>query len=407
TFRYIVEPFSDCGGVLPDTAVITILPYPALIAAVPNLADTVNICQGSSYEWNLLNLPNVVAGNYLPDMGSIAMPRTYSEAGLYRAIIYYDFEDENGNQQLCEETITLRLRIDPPDPLFYEIDTTICFGQTLEFAGSTFTQTGFYFADSIAMGCQVNFLLHITSATSTQVTLDTTICEGQIIQLGGNTYDQFGNYQFTAASQDGCIIQYNLNITERAAVMVELDTTLCAGETLLFAGAAFGSAGVYNVNNTIGVGCDTIYRIFLSYLPANLTGVDTAIIAGQSLAIADTVLTSSGTYTFTYPGNDGCDSLFRVNLQVTTGLRGTPLSASRYQVTNPIRSLRDFRVFDTGTGGTIGVTHLEIFTGDGRRVGTWASVSALPDERLPAGVYIYRLRPVGEDRLVVGRVVVF
>ncbi len=358
TFNYIVAGEDGCGGFISDTAVIQIHPYPILSESLPYLTDTVTICEGSSYEWNPLTIPNVVVGNYLDNsIIPITGPRTYTESGEYLALVFYNWIDEDGFQQLCQEIITLKLEVSP-------------------LSGNT-------------------------------VTLDTTICEGQTIQLGGNTYDQFGNYQFTAASQDGCTIQYNLNITERAAVMVELDTTLCAGETLLYAGAAFGSAGVYNVNNTIGVGCDTIYRIFLSYFPANLTELDTAIIAGQSLTIADTVLTSSGTYTFTYPGNDGCDSLFRVNLEVTTGLNGTPPSETRYQATNPIRTLRGFHVFDTGTGGTVEVTHLEIFTGDGRRVGTWSSLSALPDERLPAGVYLYRIRPEGEDRLVVGRVVVF
>ncbi len=178
----------------------------------------------------------------------------------------------------------------------------------------------------------------------------------------------------------------------------------CAGEVLIYAGTALSGAGVYNINNTIGLGCDTIFAVTLSYLPAVVRLIDTAIVEGQSLLIADTVLTTAGVYEFIYPQPDGCDSLLRIVLDIISSNQEPDARSASYRITNPIRQLSDFRVFTTA-GDPVPFSELSLFTIDGRAIGTWPRSADLPARSLPAGVYVYRLR-VEEDRIV-GRVVVF
>ncbi len=301
----------------------------------------------------------------------------------------------------CDTTYTLNLTIG--DAPTVTLDTTIC-GGSLAVAGSVFTASGSYSFSVPGPVCDTAYALDLTILPPpATINLDTAICEGQAVAFGGGTYSQFGTYDLQVGP-DGCAITYQLSITERAPVQVELDTTLCAGETLLYAGVPFTSAGVYNVNRTIGLGCDSIFTIYLSYRPANLTMLDTAILEGETLSVADTILATPGTYLFTGTAANGCDSTLRVVLDVISST-GNPLArAAGYRITNPIRSLREFRVF-TAAGTQIGVSELEVFTIGGQKVGRWASSGDLPDERLASGVYVYRFRVAGD--VVVGRVVVF
>ena len=256
--------------------------------------------------------------------------------------------------QGCDTTYTLNLTVSPPDLIV--VDTTICGSNSFELAGNVFTATGSYTFSNPALGtCGTTYQLDLTLLDGPDsVSLDTTVCEGEVITFFGTNYSQFGTYNITI-DQMGCPTDYQLTITERAPVQVELDTTLCAGETLLYAGVPFTSAGVYNVNRTIGLGCDSIFTIYLSYRPANLTVLDTAILEGETLSVADTILATPGTYLFTGTAANGCDSTLRVVLDVISST-GNPLArAAGYRVTNPIRSLREFRVF-TAAGAQIGVS---------------------------------------------------
>ncbi len=318
---------------------------------------------------------------------------TYTSSGTYQFTAPGAF---------CDTAYTLNLTLEEPPTR--TIDTTIC-GGSLNVGDNTFTASGSYQFSTPGPLCDTAYTLQLTILPPpATVVLDTAVCAGESIVFGGNTYNQFGTYELQIGPE-GCASTYQLTVSERAPVQVELDTTLCAGEILLYAGTFFSSAGVYNVNNTIGQGCDSIFAITLSYLPAVLTVLDTAILEGESLLVADTVLTSAGTYEFTYPLPDGCDSLFRVVLDIISSTAGPAgRAAAAYRVTNPIRSLRDFRVFDAA-GTEVAVRELEIFGIGGRRVGAWPGLTDLPDLPLAAGVYVYRFADSRGQR-VIGRVVV-
>ncbi len=448
-YTYIVER----EGCRSDTAVIDIRPPAEQLAAVPHPNDTAFICAGSTYLWDPASFPTVFNGFHETTGNFDPLPLT--QPGTYRAGVDY-FWPENTIISGCNEWLSITLIASPDSALSRSVDTMLCAGEAVSVGGMTFDATGSYTFSVPGQGCDTTYTLDLTvtepptvsidttvctggsfeflgnvfSASGsytfsdpaagacgttyeldlllldapTAVSLDTTICEGETITLFGTTYSQFGTYNVTV-DQQGCPTEYELSLTERPPVQVSLDTTLCAGETLLYAGTFFSSAGVYNVNNTIGQGCDSIFAITLSYLPAVITVLDTAILEGESLAVADTVLTSAGTYEFTYPLPDGCDSLFRVVLDIISSTAGPAgRAAAAYRVTNPIRSLRDFRVFDAA-GTEVAVRELEIFGIGGRRVGAWPGLTDLPDLPLAAGVYVYRFADSRGQR-VIGRVVV-
>ncbi len=318
---------------------------------------------------------------------------TYTSGGTYQFTAPGAF---------CDTAYTLNLTLEEPPARM--IDTTIC-GGSLNVGDNTFTASGSYQFSTPGPLCDTAYTLQLTILPPpATVVLDTAVCAGESIVFGGTTYNQFGTYELQIGPE-GCASTYQLTVSERPPVQVSLDTTLCAGEILLYAGTFFSSAGIYNVNNTIGQGCDSIFAITLSYLPAVLTVLDTAILEGESLAVADTVLTSAGTYEFTYPLPDGCDSLFRVVLDIISSTAGPAgRAAAAYRVTNPIRRLRDFRVFDAASG-EVAVRELEIFSISGQRVGAWPGLTDLPDLPLAAGVYVYRFADSRGQR-VIGRVVV-
>ncbi|MGB3548198.1 MAG: hypothetical protein WBA17_14580, partial [Saprospiraceae bacterium] len=403
TYLYIVQP-EGCARA--DTAEITYRPYTQIAATNPSAYDTVTLCEGMGYEWRPLDLPHVNYANYLGEF-SPAEPRILYDEGTYWVILYYNFINDAGIQVLCSESNSLTIIHSPEENVSRQIDTLICAGETLQIGGLTFTQPATYTFSVPGTGCDTSYSLTVAVRDGpATAALDTTFCLGDTLFTGGNSYTQPGSYSIISGPA-GCPLATTINLSEREVVIVELDTTICPESSVLYGGSAFNSPGIYNINNTIGLGCDTIFRLYLSNSPRDTLFSSFIIESGDSVYIApvDTLLRTSGIYTFLIPVPGECSRLLHLTLSVITGTANPRTLSPRVSVTNPIRLLSDFRVFDP-FGGEIIWTGLELFDLQGRRIGRWAGRGELPAERLPGGIYLYRLWLPDGERMVSGKLLV-
>lgn len=184
-----------------------------------------------------------------------------------------------------------------------------------------------------------------TSAINLSMQLDTTICAGDTLAIGGFTFFEAGNFSFNAAG-NGCDTVYNLNLSIQEEVSQEISFELCPNDSILFNGQIYTSPGSYELVSS-GGGCDTLYLIEVLAATVPTVNLDTSICSGQVLQIGNEVFSEAGEYNFTVAAVDSssCDTSYQLQLellpleqlQIDTVLEeGEVLQAPGVLVTAPI-----------------------------------------------------------------------
>ncbi len=146
------------------------------------------------------------------------------------------------------------------------------------------------------------------------VRIDTTLCPGESIFIGGTAIDTAGTTRLTLQTIAGCDSVVVVNINFFPPNITTIDTTLCAGESILVAGNTYDASGFYTDTLVSANGCDSIINLDLTVRDI-LSGSDTrTICAGDSLFIGTDTLTTAGSYLVVLQSVTGCDSLLALNL---------------------------------------------------------------------------------------------
>jgi len=276
-----------------DSTVILNLSY------YPADDDTVQavICEGESYE---------------------LYGQVFNQTGVY-TFVY-------GTQYGCEATVTLVLTVREPSAT--EESITICQGELFFYGGQVLSQSGdynFLFEDSY--GCDSLVTLHLDVRPITQTNVDIDICQGEFYSLGGIDYTNSGVYPITLESSDGCDSLIILKLTVLPDIKRILQERICHGETYEFEGQTLTSDGAYTATYQASNGCDSIITLFLTVLPSYQTDYDASICEGESYLFEGDAISQSGFYSRTYQALNGCDSVITLTLTVLP-LSGSSVSAT-------------------------------------------------------------------------------
>ncbi len=164
----------------------------------------------------------------------------------------------------------------PPDTTL--LSETVCFGDTVFIGNTSYYVSGIYMQNLEGVGgCDSTVLLDLNVLPLQFTTLDTTICAGDSIVIGDTAYYQAGFYFQVLSSSTGCdsIVQLNLDVI--APVTVLLDTAICIGDTVIVGGSRFWQTGVYAIPLSSFQGCDSTVVLNLTVweLQAAITVPDT------------------------------------------------------------------------------------------------------------------------------------
>ena len=143
-----------------------------------------------------------------------------------------------------------------------------------------------------------------------------TICGGLSITVNGNVYDSSGVYVDTLISQLGCdsVLTTNLFVLSNSATFLNLNPTICYGDTVYVGGNAYYQTGVYTNVLTNSVGCDSVISLDLRVVsPTNLVY---DICPGDSIQVGSNIYYSAGLYVDSLVAANGCDSV--INTQINT-----------------------------------------------------------------------------------------
>ncbi len=185
---------------------------------------------------------------------------TYTTAGTYEDII----SDEDG----CDVVVTTNLSI--LSEIAESQTVSICSGTSYSIGTSTYDETGTYedVLISTVSGCDSTVTTILTVEDPITFEQDITLCFGEIYEIGLSSYDETGVYEDLLVTDDGCDSIVQTNLTIREEIINEQDINLCEGQSVEVGSSTYDEAGVYEDLLTSEAGCDSMVITTVEILPA-------------------------------------------------------------------------------------------------------------------------------------------
>jgi len=168
-------------------------------------------------------------------------------------------------------------------------------------------------------GCVDNYGTNINCCLPTAGTFDTTLCNGASFNFNGTIYNGSNTSGIeTITNILGCDSFVTITATELAPITGTFDTTICSSSSFVYNGTTYGSSKTSGTEYlTASSGCDSIISVTLTLQSAININLDTTICYGESFTFNGTTYDTnnlSGTEIIT--STNGCDSILSVNVQI-------------------------------------------------------------------------------------------
>ena len=279
-YRYILEE----GGCQADTALVTV----DVIDAPPlNIYGQTQqsfwppefFCTGDTVVWDISD--RIGDLEYGWGGGLTGPVQNLTQGGNYLLSVY----DESTN---C--------RFDYRANIFF-LDTArvwnetqeACFGDTVEWVGGDyviFQDTTICVVSSSANDCEITNCLEVNVVgDSTANRQEFGICRGEAYNFFGQSLTESGIYSHSIPRSFNCDSLITLDFTVHPNYNIFVDTTLIAGETLDIAGQTFSEPGEFTIPFTTEVGCDSVYQVSLDFTTGTTAVSDPDIWAHNLLRV--------------------------------------------------------------------------------------------------------------------------
>jgi len=203
----------------------------------------------------------------------------------------------------------------PPD--IAEYNKSICEGESISFQGEEFTETGSYeFTYESQTGCDSILVLNLTVHPVYNIQLNEVICLGETYTVGATKYSESGSYTQYLTSQYGCDSTVTLSLEVVEPVEVEVNQSICEGDSYEVGGIKYSETGTYTNQLTSSVGCDSTVILNLTVHALSDTLLVKNICSNDSIMIGDSAYYETGIYTNILTNRFGCDSVVTLDLTV-------------------------------------------------------------------------------------------
>ena len=136
-----------------------------------------------------------------------------------------------------------------------------------------------------------------------------TVCFGDTYEWNGQTYTESGEYTYTTVAANGADSIVTLTLTVLAEVPVTKEkAAVCYGETYTWQGQEYTASGEYSVTLQDVNGCDSVITLTLTVYPQTpATTEEVTVKFGETYEWHGDVYAESGEYTNTLQDENGCD----------------------------------------------------------------------------------------------------
>ena len=156
------------------------------------------------------------------------------------------------------------------DPVYTTETVTVCFGESYEWNGKTYTETGKYTYTTVAAnGADSIVTLDLTVLPEVPVTKEiAAVCYGETYTWQGQEYTESGEYSVTLQDVNGCdsVIVLNLTVYPQTPDTTE-EVTIKFGESYEWNGETYSAEGEYTTILQDANGCDYQATLILTVLP--------------------------------------------------------------------------------------------------------------------------------------------
>lgn len=250
------------------------------------VTENVEICQGETYHYK---------------------SRIFTKPGVYYDTLY--------NSEGCDSIVEIVLNVQPSHHIYSK--DTVCESEYY-FRGMRLTHSGTYY-DSLktATGCDSIYILDLVMTHPSHIVTYDTVCTNGTYEWQGRYLSSTGVYYDTLTNSFGCDSVLELHLYLFPTRHRQTHATICETETYWFNGKPCTETGTYyDTLQTIN-GCDSVIELSLNVQPVSITPIHHNICYGDSLLFKETYLTEAGTYYDTLNSVNGCDSIVKLELQVT------------------------------------------------------------------------------------------
>ncbi|MBK8564522.1 MAG: T9SS type A sorting domain-containing protein [Saprospiraceae bacterium] len=215
----------------------------------------------------------------------------------------------------CDSIVNFSLDVWPVYDL--QPNVQVCIGTSYELNGQILTQSGTYLAQMLSThGCDSTVTLHLEVVDSFDIQLNESICEGESYLFDGQALTQPGAYFAEYETAAGCDSTVALNLAVWPNFLHTVNISICEGNAFDWEGQAITDAGIYADTLLTVHGCDSIIILIVEVLPNSETTINATICQGDTYLLEGQPYDITGTYTALLINSYGCDSLLTLNLSV-------------------------------------------------------------------------------------------
>ncbi len=241
---------------------------------------------------------------------------SFIEVSTFRYLTSGSYSNLLETSSGCDSLVTVELTVDPL--IETQIDTTICTGQWIEINNVRYFDTGSYSSLlETEGGCDSLVSLQLTVIPLIETQIDTTICFGQWIEVGTFKYFESGPYSNLLETSTGCDSLVSLNLTVLPPPTTVIDTIICEGEWVEVNNTRYSETGAYPIFLETVNNCDSLVDLTLTVLDSVVHNVAISLCEGSSFTIGNTAYSTTGNYSQTLTGSNGCDSTVNLNLMIS------------------------------------------------------------------------------------------
>jgi hypothetical protein len=303
---------------------------------ITNTIDTI-LCQGESY--TLLNQVYTTNGTYVDTTSGfngcdsiITLNLTVNptqlinqnlticqgESILIGTIIHNStgiYTDTLANLYNCDSIVITDLTVNPTHLINQNL--TICQGESISVGTIIHNSTGIY-TDTLMniYGCDSIMITDLTVNPTHLINQNLTICQGESISVGMIVHNSTGIYTDTLMNIYGCDSIMITDLTVNPTHLINQNSTICQGESILVGTIIHDSTGIYTDTLVNIYNCDSIIITDLTVNPTQVTNLTDTICHGETLDFNGQIVDTSGTYQVTLQTWQGCDSIVNLDLTV-------------------------------------------------------------------------------------------
>jgi Beta-propeller repeat/PKD-like domain len=301
----------------PEDFEVTVLPLPTSQISIsgPNI-----VCSGSTVTLNFTNTgtppfaiglfkDNEFFANVLSESSFLSIDIDPEFSGRFKVGTLSDASCEGQGFGFVNVTVK---------PINTEvIDTAICEGGSVVVGTEVYDEAGTYtitLEEGGENNCDSVVILTLSINPTLEEFVDEVICNGDTLFVLGQPYTETTNETIEYAGPGGCPAFVHLNLLVKDTFSMEINQTICNGDTLEFEGIQVYEEGSYSHVEQIRPGCFEETVLNLDVLPA-ITINDLAIIGDNGFnngAILVEIVGGSPPFTYLWNTNQTTESLFNI-----------------------------------------------------------------------------------------------